>query len=68
MADTAEETEANSRDANCSPDISSDGLKNINSEDGLVTKTIAGGEIKDLDIEEFVLKGAVSKAITDIGL
>uniref|UniRef100_A0A1B0FGI4 Coiled-coil domain-containing protein 102A n=1 Tax=Glossina morsitans morsitans TaxID=37546 RepID=A0A1B0FGI4_GLOMM len=66
MADTAEETEANSRDANCSPDISSDGLKNINSEDGLVTKTITGGEIKDLDIEEFVLKGAVSKAITDI--
>ncbi|KAL9902931.1 coiled-coil domain-containing protein 102A isoform X2 [Glossina fuscipes] len=60
MADTAEETEANSRDANCSPDISSDGLKNVNSEDGLVTKTNAGGEIKDLDIEEFVLKDEVT--------
>ncbi|ETN63201.1 M-type 9 protein [Anopheles darlingi] len=34
--------EADARDArgdnNCSPDISSDGLKNVNSEDGLVTK------------------------------
>ena len=28
--------DANGRDGNCSPDISSDGLKNVNSEDGLV--------------------------------
>ncbi|EDX03967.1 GD23413 [Drosophila simulans] len=49
-ADTSEDAEANGRDANCSPDISSDGLKNINSEDGLVTKL--PNDVKDLDIEE----------------
>lgn len=36
MCDASEDTEANGRDTNCSPDISSDGLKNVNSEDGLV--------------------------------
>ncbi|KAM7356906.1 coiled-coil domain-containing protein 102B [Cochliomyia hominivorax] len=66
MADTGEENESNSRDANCSPDISSDGLKNVNSEDGLVTKAAAGGELKDLDIEEYVLKGAAHKNLSDM--
>ncbi|XP_013110380.2 coiled-coil domain-containing protein 102A isoform X3 [Stomoxys calcitrans] len=65
VADTGEESESNIRDANNSPDISSDGLKNVNSEDGLVTKA-AGGDLKDLDIEEFILKGAVPKIITDM--
>lgn len=67
MVDTGEENEANSRDANCSPDISSDGLKNVNSEDGLVTKATVGGETKDLDIEEYVLKGAAHKNLSDLG-
>lgn len=67
MADTGEENEANSRDANCSPDISSDGLKNVNSEDGLVTKAVAGGELKDLDIEEYVLKGVARKNLSNLG-
>ncbi|EDW80371.1 uncharacterized protein Dwil_GK18725, isoform A [Drosophila willistoni] len=59
-ADTSEgDVEANGRDANCSPDISSDGLKNVNSEDGLVTKMC--NDVKDLDIEEFALKGAMPK-------
>uniref|UniRef100_A0A1I8NM09 Myosin tail domain-containing protein n=1 Tax=Stomoxys calcitrans TaxID=35570 RepID=A0A1I8NM09_STOCA len=65
VADTGEESESNIRDANNSPDISSDGLKNVNSEDGLVTKA-AGGDLKDLDIEEFILKGAVPKIMTDM--
>lgn len=64
MADTGEETEANIRDTNNSPDMSSDGLKNVNSEDGLVTKAVGG----DLDIEEFILKGAVPKNLTDMGM
>lgn len=34
MPDPADENSA--PDGNCSPDISSDGLKNVNSEDGLV--------------------------------
>lgn len=67
MADTGDENEANSRDANCSPDISSDGLKNINSEDGLVIKAPAGGEVKDHDIEEYVLKGAGHKKLSELG-
>lgn len=67
MADTGEENEGNSRDANCSPDISSDGLKNVNSEDGLVTKSTMGAEVKDLDIEEYVLKGATHKNLADLG-
>ncbi|XP_037938928.1 coiled-coil domain-containing protein 102A isoform X2 [Teleopsis dalmanni] len=65
LGDTGEEAEANGRDANCSPDISSDGLKNVNSEDGLVTKVISN-DMKDLDIEEFVLKGAVPKNLSDM--
>ncbi|XP_033236381.1 coiled-coil domain-containing protein 102A isoform X1 [Drosophila pseudoobscura] len=63
-ADTNEDAEANGRDANCSPDISSDGLKNINSEDGLVTKLT--NDVKDLDIEEFAMKGAMPKHLTDL--
>ncbi|KAH8297899.1 hypothetical protein KR018_000503 [Drosophila ironensis] len=63
-ADTSEDAEANGRDANCSPDISSDGLKNVNSEDGLVTKL--PNDVKDLDIEEFALKGAMPKHMTDL--
>ncbi|XP_016945123.3 coiled-coil domain-containing protein 102A isoform X1 [Drosophila suzukii] len=63
-ADTSEDAEANGRDANCSPDISSDGLKNINSEDGLVTKL--PNDVKDLDIEEFALKGAMPKHLTEL--
>ncbi|XP_043662992.1 coiled-coil domain-containing protein 102A isoform X1 [Drosophila teissieri] len=63
-ADTSEDAEANGRDANCSPDISSDGLKNINSEDGLVTKLT--NDVKDLDIEEFAMKGAMPKHLTEL--
>ncbi|KAH8410059.1 hypothetical protein KR009_004751 [Drosophila setifemur] len=63
-ADTSEDAEANGRDANCSPDISSDGLKNVNSEDGLVTKL--SNDVKDLDIEEFALKGAMPKHLTEL--
>ncbi|ALC40207.1 CG31638, partial [Drosophila busckii] len=63
-ADTNEEAEANRRDANCSPDISSDGLKNVNSEDGLVTKL--PNDVKDLDIEEFALKGAMPKHLSEL--
>ncbi|XP_036335686.1 coiled-coil domain-containing protein 102A-like isoform X1 [Rhagoletis pomonella] len=66
MCDVSEDAEANGRDANCSPDISSDGLKNVNSEDGLVTKAICN-DMKDLDIEEYVLKGAVPKSVPDMG-
>ncbi|XP_061399732.1 coiled-coil domain-containing protein 102A [Musca vetustissima] len=65
VADTGEETEGNVRDSNNSPDMSSDGLKNVNSEDGLVTKS-AGGDLKDLDIEEFILKGAMPKNLADM--
>ncbi|XP_052860689.1 coiled-coil domain-containing protein 102A isoform X2 [Anopheles cruzii] len=68
--DAADEPDRDGRgDNNCSPDISSDGLKNVNSEDGLVTKlpnlpddgncaslppTAASA---DLDIEEYILQG-----------
>lgn len=50
-----------------SPDISSDGLKNVNSEDGLVIKTGVdpSGERRDLDIEEYILQGAVPKHVVD---
>ncbi|XP_054735595.1 coiled-coil domain-containing protein 102A isoform X2 [Anastrepha obliqua] len=65
MCDVSEDVEANGRDVTCSPDVSSDGLKNVNSEDGLVTKAICN-DIKDLDIEEYVLKGAVPKNVSDI--
>lgn len=44
--------------------LSNDGLKNVNSEDGLVTKTRSFGENgceAKLDIEEYVLQGALPK-------
>lgn len=59
-----DEPERDGRDnSNCSPDISSDGLKNVNSEDGLVTKsaTIAQEDKRDIEIEEYILQGAVPK-------
>lgn len=60
-----EEPERDGRD-NCSPDISSDGLKNVNSEDGLVIKTgIDHSENRDLDIEEYILQGAVPKHVIE---
>lgn len=60
-----EEPERDGRD-NCSPDISSDGLKNVNSEDGLVIKTgIDHCENRDLDIEEYILQGAVPKHVIE---
>uniref|UniRef100_A0A182PRC8 Myosin tail domain-containing protein n=1 Tax=Anopheles epiroticus TaxID=199890 RepID=A0A182PRC8_9DIPT len=68
--DAADEPDRDGRgDNNCSPDISSDGLKNVNSEDGLVTKLPnlpddgTGGDMlatnanADLDIEEYILQG-----------
>lgn len=64
-SDGAEEPERDGRD-NCSPDISSDGLKNVNSEDGLVIKTTTDEkETRDLDIEEYVLQGAVPKHVVE---
>lgn len=55
-----EEPERDGRDnSNCSPDISSDGLKNVNSEDGLVAK------LAHRDIEEYILQGAVPKHVID---
>lgn len=66
----AEEQERDARDiSNCSPDISSDGLKNVNSEDGLVTDSVNQHPKhvqRDLDIEEYVLQGAVPKHVTEI--
>ncbi|XP_055602136.1 coiled-coil domain-containing protein 102A isoform X2 [Uranotaenia lowii] len=69
--DAADEPERDGRDNNCSPDISSDGLKNVNSEDGLVTKVNnlpddCGQD--DVDIEEYILQsggGAVPKNSSD---
>ncbi|XP_050076176.1 coiled-coil domain-containing protein 102A [Anopheles maculipalpis] len=70
--DAADEPDRDGRgDNNCSPDISSDGLKNVNSEDGLVTKLpnlpddgsgptgvlAANAASTDLDIEEYILQG-----------
>ncbi|XP_041773885.1 coiled-coil domain-containing protein 102A isoform X1 [Anopheles merus] len=67
--DAADEPDRDGRgDNNCSPDISSDGLKNVNSEDGLVTKLpnlpddsagvpVAASANADLDIEEYILQG-----------
>lgn len=63
-----EEPERDGREnSNCSPDISSDGLKNVNSEDGLVTKSLTreNSERRDLDIEEYVLQGAVPKHVIE---
>ena len=59
------EPERDGRD-NGSPDISSDGLKNVNSEDGLVIKTsLDHGGVPDLDIEEYILQGAVPKHVIE---
>uniref|UniRef100_A0A182NI49 Myosin tail domain-containing protein n=1 Tax=Anopheles dirus TaxID=7168 RepID=A0A182NI49_9DIPT len=71
--DAADEPDRDGRgDNNCSPDISSDGLKNVNSEDGLVTKLpnlpddgstgpahlpANAAASADLDIEEYILQG-----------
>ncbi|XP_055913896.1 coiled-coil domain-containing protein 102A isoform X2 [Eupeodes corollae] len=63
--DNSDEPERDGRDNNCSPDISSDGLKKVNSEDGLVTKAISN-DIKDVDIEEYVLQGAVPKNLNEL--
>lgn len=63
-----EEPERDAREhANCSPDISSDGLKNVNSEDGLVTKSLSreNSSKRDLDIEEYILQGAVPKHVIE---
>lgn len=62
----ADEAERDGRDV-FSPDISSDGLKNVNSEDGLVIKSGAdrSGDTCDLDIEEYILQGAVPKHVLD---
>lgn len=63
-----EEHERDGRDnSNCSPDISSDGLKNVNSEDGLVTNATnqEQNDKRDTDIEEYVLQGAVPKQVID---
>lgn len=63
--DGAEEPERDSRD-NGSPDISSDGLKNVNSEDGLIIKaTNKTNGADDVDIEEYILQGAVPKHLTE---
>lgn len=61
-------SEEHERDTtNCSPDISSDGLKNVNSEDGLVTNSASQNqhEKRDTDIEEYVLQGAVPKHVIE---
>lgn len=49
--------------------LSNDGLKNVNSEDGLVTKARSFSENESdvkLDIEEYVLQGAMPKDIKNI--
>ncbi|XP_058837207.1 coiled-coil domain-containing protein 102A isoform X2 [Topomyia yanbarensis] len=58
--DAADEPERDGRDNNGSPDILSDGLRNVNSEDVLVTKVNhlpddSGQD--DLDVEEYILQG-----------
>lgn len=64
-----EEPDRDGRDnSNGSPDISSDGLKNVNSEDGLVTKSVSreqNDRRNDLDIEEYILQGAVPKHVIE---
>lgn len=61
------------RDISGSPidQLSNDGLKNVNSEDGLVTKARSFSENESssngkLDIEEYVLQGAMPKDIKNI--
>lgn len=62
----AEEHERDGRDnSNCSPDISSDGLKNVNSEDGLVINATLQEQNDKRDSEEYVLQGAVPKHIVE---
>lgn len=61
------------RDISSSPvDQLSDGLKNVNSEDGLVTKARSFSENENgegkLDIEEYVLQGALPKDIKSLSL
>lgn len=53
--------------SNCSPDVSSDGLKNVNSEDGLVTNATQNdqNDKHDKEIEEYILQGAVPKHIIE---
>lgn len=52
--------------------LSNDGLKNVNSEDGLVTKARSFSENENssdggkLDIEEYVLQGAIKKDIKNV--
>lgn len=51
--------------------LSNDGLKNVNSEDGLVTKARSFSENENnsegkLDIEEYVLQGAMPKDIKSV--
>lgn len=62
-----DEAERDARGETFSPDISSDGLKNVNSEDGLVIKSRPehSGETRDLDIEEYILQGAVPKHVVE---
>lgn len=65
VSDGTEEPERDGRD-NGSPDISSDGLKNVNSEDGLIIKaTNKSNCAEDVDIEEYILQGAVPKHLTE---
>lgn len=68
IVDVNEDFDGSGRDANCSPDISSDGFKNVNSEDGLVTKANKSvEELKHLDMDVFVMKGtSVEKGNADI--
>lgn len=61
------------RDISGSPidNLSNDGLKNVNSEDGLVTKARSFSENENssegkLDIEEYVLQGAMPKDIKNV--
>lgn len=63
----AEEHERDGRDnSNCSPDISSDGLKNVNSEDGLMINAATLQDQNDKrDGEEYVSQGAVPKHIVE---
>lgn len=53
--------------SNGSPDISSDGLKNVNSEDGLVTKSATQEQSnkRDAETEEYILQGAVPKYVME---
>ncbi|GAB0092637.1 coiled-coil domain-containing protein 102A [Sergentomyia squamirostris] len=58
-----EDADRDARDKE-SPDVSSDGLKNVNSEDGLVMKS-DHKESRDLDIEGCMLQGASKPSETE---